>query len=259
MKYLKILLILHLLAITACGLGEKEKNIQTLILGTNPTYAPYEYIDRSGEFAGFDIDVAKALAEKLGKKLIIKQTEFDALILALKQEKIDLIISGMSITSSRQKEITMLPYQGEPIHSLSLAFWDKLPENIHSFEDIKNSHKKVVAVQMGTFQNDYLNGIEGIQVRALEGNSELIMDIKYGKSAAALFEPHVALAMKKKFPELKFINIPLNENEWVLGNGVGIKKENTLLKESVSQALKEIKEEGTIAKLELKWFGDNPL
>src|SRR5690606_29652193 len=86
---------------------------QILIVGTNPKYPPYESIDAQGNVQGFDIDLGRALAHKLGKKIEIRELSFDALILALKQGKIDIILSGMSITSSRQKEIIMLPYQGE--------------------------------------------------------------------------------------------------------------------------------------------------
>lgn len=257
--YITILTFSLLFTLTGCKQSKenKEKNHQ-LILGTNAVYYPYESINSEGEAEGFDIDMAKAIAKKLNKKLSIKETGFDSLILELKQGKIDIIMSGMSITPSRQKEISMLPYQGEVVQSLSLAFWRNIPKGIQSLEDIKKHPFPMVSVQTATFQNDYLDGVEGIQVKSLEGNSELIMDIKYGKSLAALFEPHIASAMKEKFPELQFLNIPLEEEDWVLGNGIGIKKENSLLEEEISTVLEDLKSEGTIKELESKWFkGEN--
>jgi arginine transport system substrate-binding protein len=247
-----IIIGLALLAVTACTQTSQDTN--TLILGTNASYPPYESVDEKGEIVGFDIDVAQALAQKLGKKLVVKNMSFDALILALKQGKFDIIMGGISITPSREKEITLVPYQGEPIKALTLLFWNKVPHGISSVFDLKSAGNKTVAVQTGTFMDSYLTNVEGVASRSLESTVEMIMDIKHGKAVAALVEPHIATAVMPKHAQLKRLDFPLAKEDWVLGNGIGIRKENAKLSSDVQSAIEQLKAEGVIQKLEAKWF-----
>ena len=89
---------------------------ETLIIGLQSGYPPFEFMDTTGKIVGFDVEIAEIIAEKLQKTLVIKDMEFEGEILSLKQGKIDLIISGMNITPSRLKEILMVPYHGEEPH-----------------------------------------------------------------------------------------------------------------------------------------------
>lgn len=224
------------------------KSADSLVLCTNPAYPPYESIDSNGKPVGFDIDMAEAIAQQLNKKLIITEMAFDSLILGLQQGKCDFVLSGMSITPSRQKEITMLAYQGEPSKSYYLLFWKKDPV------DIEQLKSKTIAVQTGTWMEDYLNTVKSVTPKALESTPELVMDIQYGKSAAAFVEPHIARDLLPKQPNIKAIEIQLPESEWKLGNGVGIKKSNTKLAQEIQTALDSIKKSGLTAKLEKKWL-----
>src|SRR3989338_9016836 len=187
--------------LSACSKNKHSED--TLVLCTNSTYPPYESIDKNGNSVGFDIDMAEAIAKQLGKKLIIKEMAFDSLILGLEQNKCDMVLSGMSITPSRQKEILMIPYQGEPSKSYYLLFWKKDPVGI---EQLKN---KTIAVQTGTWMEDYLNTLKFITTKALDSTSELVMDIQYQKSAAAFAEPHIARDVLSKQPNIKAIEILL--------------------------------------------------
>ena len=104
------------------------------------------------KLVGFDVDVAELIAEKLGKTLVIKDMEFEGEILSLKQGKIDLILSGMDITPSRLKEILMVPYHGEATISLSLIFWNEIPEGVNSLEDIATCLIQLSVWNRGTFR-----------------------------------------------------------------------------------------------------------
>ncbi|GAB7204608.1 hypothetical protein OS21_10970 [Dickeya oryzae] len=78
------------------------KNIK---IGTDPTYAPFESKDASGQLVGFDIDLAKDLCKRIQANCTFVESDFDALIPSLKAKKIDAIISSLSITEKRQQEI----------------------------------------------------------------------------------------------------------------------------------------------------------
>lgn len=251
-KKIQLISLLILAICLFCGCHSRSpESKKTLHLGTNVTYPPYESYNKNGEVVGFDIDIAHAIANKLGLELVIKDISFEGLIVGLNQGKFDIILAGISITPQRQNAIALIPYQGEPVTGLTLAFWKQIPPHIQSLQDIETA----VAVQVGTYQESYLSKIKGIEFKALEANTDLIMDLQYGKSQAALFEPHIANAMKAKFHEIQLMPINLPETEWVLGNGIGIKKDNIELIEKIKQAVLELKEEGVIEKLEQKWFG----
>lgn len=243
-----------LVTLIGCSQQSTLPEDDVLVVGMTANYHPYESYDRQGNIVGFDVDIASTLAKKLKKRLVIKDLTFDALVLSLKQGKIDVIISGMSITSSRQKEITMVPYQGNEIHELTLAFWKEVSPGVDSIDTILINSDSTITVMVGTFQEEYLSKVAGGRLKALDANTDLILDLRYGKSIAALFEPHIAIAMKKQFPELQLVTVQLDKLDWVLGNGIGVKKENTHLVSLIEKAVLELKQEGTISKLESDWF-----
>jgi len=256
-KLLSLFLVFFILTsfFVSCSSSNAKPAKKTLIIGLQSGYPPFEYVDNKGEVVGFDIDVAQKLASILGKKLVVKQMGFDALILALKSGKIDLILSGMSITSERLKEIAMIPYHGEHVSTLQLLFWQKVPQEIHSIDDLKG---KIVTVQSGTFQEEVLSHYPDIEAKSLENTMELLMDIKYGKSAAALVETHIAKELQYQYSDLATLEVSLKEHEQVRGEGIGITKENPLIAQ-IEKAVQELKENGQLKLLHQKWFhGGNP-
>ena len=114
----------------------KSPQKNTFTVGIQAGYPPYESIDSNGKIVGFDVDLAEKIAHFLEKKLVVKEMDFDCLILSLKQKNIDVIISGMSITPSRLKEIDMVPYSGDQLKKFLLLFWGQIPEGVSSIKDI---------------------------------------------------------------------------------------------------------------------------
>ena len=171
------------------------------MVGTNSGFPPFEIVDENGELVGFDVDLARHIAQALGKKLEIKDMSFDALIVALQQGKIDCAIAGISITKSRQQEIALIHYLGKPLTKLPLLFWKEIPANIKNISDLSHYDNKTVCAQAGTIQQEIISGYQGIEVKCLENTADLIMDIKYGKSIAAVLEPKVAYALQAHYPK----------------------------------------------------------
>lgn len=235
--------------------GEKNAAKSVLKIGTNAGYPPFESIDEKGNLVGFDIDMGRALAKELGKDVEFKEFDFDALILALKKGQIDIILAGLSITESRQKEIAMVPYQGKPLTEISLLFWEKLP-SIKNFDDLKTvaeASKMSISVQTGHFLEDFLKSL-GLSVKALAGPPEQILDIKYGKSLAAALDSTNARSLADKHENLKIVTLELPKDRWDLGNGIGINKDRVDLIEAIQGAVLKLKENGTVNMLEKKWI-----
>jgi ABC-type amino acid transport substrate-binding protein len=225
-----------------------------LVVGLQSGYPPFEFRDIEGQIVGFDVDVAQEIADKIEKKLVLKDMDFDGLILSLKQGKIDLILSGMNITPSRLKEIAMIPYHGERATHLSLIFWGKVPEGVQKIEDISKLPQGSISVESGSIPDMYMSHYPQIRVKTFQGALEPLMDVKYGKSTANLVEPDVAKYLKGKHPEVVIIQVPLLPDEQVAGFGIGMKKSNTELYERLSSIVEEMKKSGRLKELEERWF-----
>lgn len=225
-----------------------------LIVGTTSGYAPYVSINAEGEYEGFDIDVAKALADKLGRRLVIKDFgSMSSLILAIKQNKAHFLIWSISITQERQKQMTMIYYQGEKATSLPLLFWEKIPDNIKSLEDMANNPKVVISVEAGSFQENVLLSISGLNLKQVDKVSDAILELKYGKSQAVLVDNSQKINYMKKFPKLKSLTINLPESKQSLGNGICLNSNNRDLAGAIQKAVNELLSDGTIPSLEAKW------
>ena len=137
--------------LTGCGTQSKEAAARTdkpLIVGTEPSFPPFEMAEND-TYTGFDIDLANAIGEKLGRKVEIKAMGFDALIPALKSGQIDIIASAMSATEERKKQVdfTAPYYIGG-----SVIVVQKDNTTIHGWDDITG---KTVAVQAGSKPADF--------------------------------------------------------------------------------------------------------
>lgn len=218
-------------------------------MGTNATYPPFESINEQGKVVGFDIDLAYALGEKLGKKVKIQEFAFDALILNLKNHRIDVLLAGMSITPSRSKEIIMIPYFGKDIKKLVLV----TAKSEGRSSSCSLSKFSSVAVQTGTFQEDYLRTVPCVNVRSFDSTLEVLMEVVHGKTPAAVLEPSIACSVLKDFPNLSATCFDLPESHWVLGYGLGIAPDQKELANQVTRALQELRQDGTLFKLETKW------
>lgn len=251
---LPVLFLLGLLALTPFKTPSSSPSQNTLTVGMHSGYPPFEFMDVNGLLAGFDVDLAKSLAEKLGKALVIKDMEFDGIILALKHGKIDVIMSGMNITPSRLNEIAMVPYHGEATSALSLIFWKTIPEGIHSLEEMAKLPFASVSVESGTMSEIYLKRHKNIPIKSFDAALTALMDVKYGKSLANLVEPDVATYLQQQHPEIKIMPVPLSEKDLILGFGIGIKKENQELYQQIQHAIEQLTASGEMKKLENHWF-----
>jgi arginine transport system substrate-binding protein len=251
------------LSIVALGAGlfflfskKSPKGIEeeTLIVGLQSGYPPFEWMDKEGSLVGFDVDLAKKIAEKTNKKLIFKDMEFDALIISLQQGKIDCIISGMNITSSRLKAIAMIPYYGEALTELNLVFWGDIPSDISSLKDFEGESFSI-SVEAGTISEEYLmKKYPSIPLHTFQGALAPLMDVKYGKSTANLVEPATAQFFARQHENIRLLRVPLASEDQILGFGIGVRKDKKELIQKIKQVIEELKQEGWLQQLEKKWF-----
>jgi polar amino acid transport system substrate-binding protein len=147
--------ILRVLAILAlvCAVGAAEAEENTLVkiaragkivVGSAPGYYPFEMMDKKGEFIGYDIDLARAIAEALNVKLELRQFEFAGLIPALQTGEIDLLIAGMSITGPRALSVSFT----NPYYETGLVLMvPKSDTTTQSWQDLDKKGKKIATPQ----------------------------------------------------------------------------------------------------------------
>lgn len=245
---------LLLAGIGAFFVFKKPTSLQdTITLGTMSGWPPFVSLTNTGTYEGFDITVAQEIVRRLGKKLVIQDMDTAALITALEQGKVDFIMTGLDITTERLQKIAMIPYQGDPITELPLLFWKEIPKGITSLSDLRTIPGSVVCVESGSSQEGILRQYQGFETRLSEPLNS-ILELRYGKALAVLLERKLFNTLKKKFPELVALSIPLDDKNKMLGCGIGVKKTNATLLMQIEAIIADLKKNGFLEKEEKRWF-----
>lgn len=223
---------------------------QTLVMGTSADFPPYEFRDTSAgsnEIIGFDIDVAQYIADKLDFELEIKDQKFDGLISALQSKRVDFVISSMSPTEERKKNVDF----SDVYFIAQKAILVKVGSNLTKSSDLIN---KKLGVQLGTTDEKQAQAIakevKGLQVIALDNSGELIQQLKTGRVDAVLIADVVAKNYVKTNPDLEFHVTEVKGN---LGSAVAFPKDSERV-DDFNQVIREMKENGEMEKLVTKWF-----
>lgn len=228
-----------------------RQDTDTFVIGTAAGYAPFVSINAQGEYEGFDIDVAYALADQMGKTIILKDLgSMTSLFTALDQGSIDAIIWGISITQDRLKKVAMVQYQGEITKTYPLIFWKNIPTGVSSISDMNG---KTICVEPASSQDSLLSKYPFITKLPIEKIDDALLNIQYEKADAALVEPAIAKKFKNKYPDIQILEVPLPLQDQVNGVGIAIKQDNTKLINEVQTAVDILKAEGVITQYEQKW------
>ncbi|MEY7999126.1 ABC transporter substrate-binding protein [Clostridium sp. Mt-5] len=228
---------------------EKVKKAGVLKVGLEDSFPPMEFRDNQNVLKGFDIDMANAIAKKLGVKAQFVGTEFNGIVLALKSGKFDVIISGMSITDDRKKQIDF----SKPYVQDAQIIVTKAGNN--SIKTSKDLDGKRVGVALGTTSENVVKEFKNIkEVKKYDKTTEELQDLLIGRLDAVIVdEPvgryYISAADKKgKYTVLseKLTKEPM---------GIGFKKGDKELEAAVQKAVDELQKDGTMSKISMKWFG----
>ena len=236
--------------------SQKAKEKNTLTVGMMSGWPPYMSINRQGSFEGFDVDVAYALGKQLNKKIIINDLgNIETLFIALEKGTIDLIFSGLDITQKRLEKLTMVAYTGEGITSFYLLFWNKIPDGVSTLEDLCKQANNTLCIEPASPSENFLNQskFNAITKKSINRVSDMILELKFGRSIAVILEPIIAQDIIKKNSEIKYLTVPIPKEFQIFGVGIALKKENTKLQKQIQQAIKQLRENKTLQQLEQKW------
>ena len=235
----------------------KNKNKEKIIMATMSGWAPYVYINKNGEYEGFDIEIAKKIAEKLEKKLEIIDMDTVAIIEALKKNKADFAMTDLGITKERLKEIDMIKYQNQEQISWPLVFWEEIPKEINELKDFKKFKNKKIAVEPGSTQESFLLSYNDFFEIVGLVPSIAINELKNKNIDAILIEENIFLEMKKSFPQLVKLDLEIDDEFKTFGTGIGINKNNNFLKIKIEEIIETLKISGELKNLENIYLNKN--
>lgn len=224
--------------------ASEESSGGVLIMGTNAEFPPYEYFENN-EIVGIDVDIAKAIAEKLGMELQIENMSFDGIIPAITSGKVDFGAAGMTVTEDR---LASVDFTDTYANSNQVAIVQNESE-IAGSEDLKG---KILGVQLGTTGDGLATEMEDATVERYSKGMEAVMSLTQGKIDAVVIDQATAEAFVKNTEGIKILEEKLSEEEYA----IALKKGNTELTEKMNQAISELKEDGTLDEIVLKYMGE---
>lgn len=224
---------------------EKIKERGELRVGLSADYAPMEFehtVNGKTEYAGVDIDLAKKIAKDNNLKLKIVNMSFDSLLGALKTGKIDIIISGMTSTPERKKQVD---FSDSYMMTKNIMLVKK--DKVNDYKDIKDFNNKKVGAQKGTEQEKIAQTeIENTSITSLSRLPDVILALKSGKVEGVVVEKPVAEAYLKQNPKLGISNVKFNEEE--KDTVIAVPKDSPKLLSQINKTIKEVKDKGLIDK-----------
>lgn len=231
---------------------EEIKNNGKFILGLDDSFPPMGYTDESGEIVGFDIDLAKEVAKRMGVELELKPIDWDGKVLSLNNKDIDVIWNGLTITEERKEKIGF----SKPYLNNRQIIIVNSDSDIDTKADLAG---KIVAVQLGSSGQDALVADTETEkslkeIRKFSSYTEALMDLKAGRVDAVVIDEIVGrYYIAKKPGEYKVAKDDFGKEEY----GVGFRLGDTSFINEVNKVLDEMKADGTAAEISKKWFGED--
>ena len=230
--------------IAGCG---KKASTDYLVMGTDAKFPPFEL--RGGaegaDVVGFDVDVAQAIAEQVGRPLKIVEMEFDRLLPALAEGKVDLVLAALSITPERRALVDFsIPYYKATQVALILA-GGPVPE---TKEELKGMRTAAQAGTTGYAIAEDLTSAENL--RAVASPQAAAVDLMNSQVDLAILDEQPAIHLAARNPELMLLRPEFDEEFY----GVAVRKGNTNLLETVNQVLGAISADGRYDQFVDRWL-----
>jgi len=247
-----VVLIVVAAVIVTVSTGCKAKT-GTLNWGTDPTYAPFEYVDANNKPTGFDVELMEAIAVKMGKTSNLTSGAFDGLLLALQGKKFDAVCAAMTITADREKEVLFsIPYYRADMGIM----YNPAKNTVTKPEDLVG---KTVGVQTGTTGEIDAKLITGVKVNSYPDIQLATLDLENGKIDAVVNDYPVCTTYASAHTELKVLDTTsMAGQDLTQVYGIAVRKDDTQLKSDIDAALRKVVADGTYASLYQKYFFASP-
>jgi polar amino acid transport system substrate-binding protein len=220
-----------------------------LRVGLEVGYMPFEIVDKSGEIIGFDIDLARLMARKLGVKLKVVNQSWDGIIPALLTGKFDVTLGGMTITPERAKRVDF----ADPYLTIgqTVLLRRKLAGTVTSHAQLNDPQYRVLSKLGTTGEIAMRKHFPKAQLRTFEHQSEAAIEVRNGRADAFVYDLPFNSVMASQFPQaLVHLKEPFTHEEL----GWAIRKGDPALRAWLNEFLAGLKQDGTYQALCKKWF-----
>ena len=228
--------------------GNTANTDEVFIVGFNAEFPPFEYVDDNGEYAGFDIDLAKEVCKRNNWTYKAQPIiDWDSKKMELDSDEIDCIWSGFSI-NGREDEYAW----SEPYFSNSPKIVVKSDSNINAIDDLKG---KVLEVEQGTSVFETIQNNDTLkdaldQITEVDNYDTAFMDLETGVCDGVIADGGLAnYIVAGKYPDAKILDENISYEKY----GVGFKKGNDDLRNQVQETLDEMYKDGTVEKIAQKY------
>lgn len=233
-----------MISMAACGGKEEGAKSEKLIVGTEAGFAPYEYM-KGNEVVGIDMDIAKAIADEMGKELEIKNMDFDGALAAVQSGKVDFVAAGVSISPEREEA---MDFSNEYVNSTEVIVVNKEnPAVTPAGEELAGSDLdgKVVAVQQGNIADIWVSNKDNCnpkEVKRYTKFAQAAEDLKNGKIDCIVMDQYPAEELVAANDTLATLDGTLFEDKYA----IAVKKGNKELLDEINKVIDKLVEEGKI-------------
>ncbi len=224
-----------------------------LTMSTNASFPPYEMVADDGSFEGIDIEVAGAIAEKLGLELQVDDMGFDAALQAAQTGKSDMVMAGVTITEERQ---AVMDFSNSYANGVQVVIV-KEGSPIQTVDDLANAN--MIGCQMGTTGYTFCSdtpengGFGEDHVTPYDDGAAAVQALMNGQIDAVVIDNKPAQEYVAANPGLKILDGDFTNEDYA----IGVAKGNTALLDAINGALEELTNDGTIQSIVDKYISAN--
>ena len=229
--------VMMIFSLVACTSKQDE-----LVMATNAQFPPYEYHE-GDKIVGIDVEICQAIADEMGKKLVIEDMAFDSVITSVYTGKADLGAAGLTITEDRLKNINF----STPYATAAQVIIVTEDSDIASPDDLVG---KKIGVQLGTTGDIYAEDIENAELERYNKGFEAVQALSQGKIDAVIIDNEPAKVYVSQNDGLKIVDEAFTYEEYA----IAIAKDNTALLNEVNAAISKLKESGKLDEIVDKYI-----
>ncbi|WP_335872058.1 amino acid ABC transporter substrate-binding protein [Bacillus sp. 2205SS5-2] len=253
--------VISILLLAACGTEDKTKNKSDdelslyakvmeegeLLVGTEGTYPPFTFHDESGDLTGFDVEISREVAKRLGVEAVFQETQWDAMFEGLNSERFDMIANQVGIREDRLKKYDF----SSPYISSAAVLVAPKDSEVENFEDIEG----LTSAQSLTSNYRDIAESYGAKIQGVDGLAQAVELLVAGRVDVTINDKLSILDYMQKKPNsnIKIASTADDASE----SGFMFRKDNEKLVEEVNKALEDMITDGTYLEISEKWFGED--
>ena len=240
-KLVNLMVITAMAATVFAGCGKKD---DTLIVGTEAGFAPYEYMEGK-DVVGIDMDISQAIADSMGKKLKIKNMEFTAALYAVEKGQVDFMAAAVSVDEERKKT---MDFSIDYVNSTEVVVVNTSSAAVAAAtaEDLAD---KIVGVQQGNIADIWVEeNVAYKEVKRYTKFAQAAEDLKNNKIDCIVMDQLPAEDLVAANPELSILDGTLFEDKYA----IAVQKGNKELLDKINEVIQELKDNGKIEEFTAK-------